>query len=231
MKNQKNCHVKNTFRRLVFSILCTMSLFTMAAAAECDSYSLAWSKAAKAGIVKPEQGPRLYFQRVEAGCPGSDTCKAKAYLVPGDKVILDDTGEAWICAHFQGPKRGTLGWLPRTALAIEDKPPVPKKQDWVGRWQVRENTILIDDTQGAKLQFEGWARHMATFSLSKFEFTKSPNGNKVVDKSGGGRCVVTIYWLAGFLLVNSTQDCVGSANSFIGVYHRTALTTDPKDEQ
>jgi hypothetical protein len=208
-----------------------VSIFTGAAAAECDDYSLSWSKAPKAGTVKADQGPRLHFQRVEAGCPGSDTCKAKAYLVPGDKVILDDTGEAWICAYFQGPKRGTFGWLPRTALAIENKPPVPKKQDWVGRWRVGENLILIDDTQGPNLHFEGWASHMANFSLTMFEFNKSPNSNKVIDKSGGGRCVVKIYWLAGLLLVNNTMDCAGLGNSFIGVYRRTALTTDPKDEQ
>ncbi|SNS57219.1 MULTISPECIES: hypothetical protein [unclassified Azospirillum] len=212
-------------------VILIAALFPFAAsAAECDDYSLSWSKAPKAGTVKADQGPRLHFQRVEAGCPGSDTCKAKAYLVPGDKVILDDTGETWICAYFQGPKRGTFGWLPRTALAIEDKPPVPRKQDWVGRWRVGENLILIDDTQGPKLHFEGWARRMATFSLSMFEFTKSPSSNKVIDKSGGGTCVVKIYWLAELLLVNNTMDCAGLGNSFIGVYRRTALTTDPKAE-
>jgi hypothetical protein len=115
-------------------------------------------------------------------------------------------------------------------LEIDNKPPAPKKQDWVGRWRVGENTVLIDDRNRENLRFKGWARHMASFSLSDFEFFTLPKGNKVVDKSAGGECVVTIRWVATLLLVNSTQYCVGAANSFDGVYRRTALTTDPKDE-
>ncbi|SNS57178.1 MULTISPECIES: hypothetical protein [unclassified Azospirillum] len=201
-----------------------------ATAAECDDHRLSWSKAPKAGTIKADQGPRLHFQRVEAGCPGGDTCKAKAYLVPGDKVVLDDTGEAWICAYFQGPKRGTFGWLPRTALDIDNTAPNPKKQDWVGRWRVGYNTFLIDERKGRTLYFWGSAVEPTGLSMPDIDFDATPENNKVVFKIPYDGCDMTLRWVNGLLLVASTYQCGSLAANFSGVYHRTALTTDPKDE-
>jgi hypothetical protein len=215
--------------RAVLFILGAISLPSEAVAAKCDDFSLSTTSTPKAGTVKADQGPRLYFQRVEDGCPGGDTCKAKAYLVPGDKVVLDDTGKAWLCVYFQGPKRGTFGWLPRTALKIDNPPAATRKQDWIGRWELADNSIVIDERKDGKLHFKGVAINYSEFGLSKFEFDKSIKGNQVIDRSAGGQCIVTLRLINGLILAETTSYCVGVA-TFDGIYRRTTLTTAPKDE-
>jgi hypothetical protein len=60
-------------------------------------------------------------------CPSAESaCRLKAYLVPGDEVLVDATDGAYVCTFFksQGGTE-TRGWLPRAALQIAPPEPVP----------------------------------------------------------------------------------------------------------
>lgn len=56
----------------------------------------------------------------QAGCPSrAPACSERAYLVPGDRVIISARRDAFICATYISAKRGArLGWLPADAVAM-----------------------------------------------------------------------------------------------------------------
>lgn len=193
----------------------------------CDLYCVLRSKQPRAAVVVSEAGPRLHFQRNHVNCPGGKDCEAKAYLLPKDKVLVADDGAPWICAYFQGPKQDTAGWLPRSALVIDNTPPTPTQQDWIGRWRSGRNILLVDGKPGARLAIQGWAIGEG-FSFTDFKTEEVPTGNQILYKDG--HCRITLHWVDGFILAANTLDCSGAGNSYYGVYRRTALTTDPKDE-
>src|SRR5919204_6584616 len=75
------------------------------------------NKVAPARVVTEE--PRLHFvasggERT-SGCPSAaSACRLRAYVMPGDEVLVDLTDAAYVCAFFksQGGTE-TRGWLPR----------------------------------------------------------------------------------------------------------------------
>lgn len=207
-------------------VLCTL-LSMPVLAKSCDNFLVMESKQPRAAVVAPEAGPRLHFQRNDVNCPGGKGCEAKAYLLPNDKIFIADDGGPWVCAYFEGPKRHTAGWLPRAALVIDSTPPAPVQQDWIGRWRSGRNFLLFDVGQGARLHIFGAAIGDG-LSMTSFETDTAPNRNLILYKVG--RCRITLRWVGGFILAAHTLDCCGAGNSYYGVYRRTALTTDPKDE-
>lgn len=213
--------------RNIFKFFLIIFPATHASAKTCDNFFVLESKQPRTAIVTSDAGSRLHFQRDGAKCPGEKGCDTKAYLLPDDKVFIVDDGDQWVCAYFNGPKRDTVGWLPRAALIIDTTPALPVQDDWVGRWHSKENLLLFERRQGGRLFVRGWAVGEG-YSLSAFDVETTPTGNQVVYK--GARCRITLRWVAGFILASNTQDCVGAGNTYYGVYHRTALTTDPKDD-
>jgi hypothetical protein len=64
------------------------------------------------------------------GCPSAaNTCKLKAFLMPGDEVLMDRSEGAFVCATFVA-KGGvaTRGLLPRAALQIVSPEPTSVQQ-------------------------------------------------------------------------------------------------------
>lgn len=210
------------------AVAVTLALLPATASARyCTEMAVHDAKNLRSGLVKNDAGPRLYFQRSAAPCPGGADCRATAYLVPGDRVFLADEKGPYVCAMFRGKKRDTAGWLPRAGLDIDATPAPPAREDWLGRWRSAENVILVDPKEGGKLFFKGWA-FTPPYYLSDFDVETVPKGNQVTYKFAG--CTIKLRWLAGFILANNTSDCTGTGNSFYGIYTRTALTTDPADE-
>ena len=80
------------------------------------------NKVAPARVVTKE--PRLQFvagggERTP-GCPSAaSACRLRAYVMPGDEVLVDLTDGAYVCAFFksQGGME-TRGWLPRASLEL-----------------------------------------------------------------------------------------------------------------
>ena len=77
-----------------------------------------------------------------AGCPNAEAaCAGRAFLVPGDAVVVTGAKGDYSCATFAGPPpavRSTSGWLPTTALvppaATLDAPP-GALDGWIGDWR------------------------------------------------------------------------------------------------
>src|SRR5262245_11652470 len=66
-------------------------------------------------------------------CPSSENvCRRKAYVVPGDEVLIGTADGPYVCALFKS-QRGTetTGWLPRLTLELVPPAPAPARQ-WAG---------------------------------------------------------------------------------------------------
>lgn len=215
-------------RTLKYALAASCLFFTDAHASikTCSLFFIARSKQPLAAHVVSTAGPRLYFQRNAAQCPGGADCNAKAYLLPNDKVIIDDDGGQWLCAIYRGTKVDTTGWLPRASLVIDTTPSLPTKQDWIGRWEYGHNTLLFDDRPGKVLFFRGFAITPPWFT-SWEESEVTPVGNKIAHKDS--TCRITMRWVSGMILASNTRECVGSGNSYYGLYVRTALATAPEE--
>src|SRR6476469_240190 len=73
------------------------------------------------------------------GCPSAaNTCKLKAFLVPGDEVLMERVEGLFVCATFM-TKGGvaTRGLLLRAALQIASPEPASVQQ-WNGKWRRNE---------------------------------------------------------------------------------------------
>ena len=67
---------------------------------------------------------KLYFvsgtRKQAAECPSAaNACRLKNYLVPGDEVLTNATGDPYVCARFKSQSfLETIGYLPRAALEL-----------------------------------------------------------------------------------------------------------------
>src|SRR5919204_3308268 len=92
-------------------------LASLVGAAHAGPAGCELNKVAPARVVTKE--PRLHFvasggERT-SGCPSAaSACRLRAYVMPGDEVLVDLTDAAYVCAFFksQGGTE-TRGWLPR----------------------------------------------------------------------------------------------------------------------
>jgi hypothetical protein len=194
------------------------------------------------------QSPRVNFLKtsiLKAGCPStSAACKDKAFLVPGDEVVIIGTKDDFICASFASPKgRVTDGWLPRSAISIvQDRPNVSAK-DWIGRWQSgSEQTIVIEQADKAGiLAIKGDATWGASdpervkrgaVNIGSLEgemraegatlsFGMGENGTLPFDQADEADCKVRMQRLGPYLLVKDNNNCGGMNVSFTSVYRRT----------
>ena len=67
----------------------------------------------KIGIVNGAKGEKVnFYNDLEEICPTSETCKDKAYVIPGDKVVVSRTFKAFGCAWYTSAKgTPTVGWI------------------------------------------------------------------------------------------------------------------------
>jgi hypothetical protein len=73
--------------------------------------------------VNSERGGRLYMHpKHPALCasPDEGQCKARAYIIPGDRVTLGDECEGWTWVKYQGAMSSTVGWVETERLNIAD---------------------------------------------------------------------------------------------------------------
>lgn len=227
---------------LVKTICVCMAMATTARAA-CVGNDLE-SLLPQAATVTPST-PRTYFvQGIEkAGCPSvSDACRARAYVVPGDIVVVTGTRDAYACAWLTNQKGTTTeNWLPITALKMLPAA-VPSPVDWVGHWKTGEQDITILRAGSGQLAVKGEATFGAhdpdrvkrgAVNDGEVEGTAAPQGNLLAFNQGednktllfsdadDSACRIRMQ-LAGPYLWAWEQGCGGMGVSFDGVYARTA---------
>lgn len=218
-----------------------------AGAGEGDCFSDAFTAEVEleAAIVRNE-GPRLNFVRNsqdQAGCPtAGEGCLERAYLVPGNAVIVSRRHEGFRCAIYLASNgQSRTGWLPETGLMTLPPPLTP---DWTGKWRAgREQSIAIRRL-GETWAIEGSATYGAqdpervrrggvnigslSASLPRSErggsttlaFTEGPGGTLAYEEGEPTACRVRMQLVGPWLVVSDNRQCGGFNVSFSGIYRR-----------
>jgi len=186
-----------------------------------------------------EAAGRAHFLRGgEAGeaCPGAEpACMARAYLVPGDHVVVTRLLGGFACAAFVGPPprfAETTGWLARAALTEPHLPPPPPAA-WAGAWIGDGARIVIRREAGGRIGLAGAAGSGA--GAAEFAAAVTPEGDAAgfaTDAAGAllaaraapaeaPGCAVRLWLLGAVLAVADNGRCGNSHAIFNGFYHRT----------
>ena len=200
---------------------------------------------ARLGTVRGD-APRSYFVRdaIEApGCPNaSAACQSKAFVVPGDEVVLSGTLGRYVCASFaNGRGNVTNGWLSDAAVTVSPAAAnAPALADWTGRWVGLEQRINIRANAAGELAIEGDATYgsrdpervkRGAVNMGDISGTVKPvgdtaafamgdNGTLPYEQAGDDVCRVRLRRLGPYLAVADNNNCGGHNVSFSGVYRR-----------
>jgi len=186
------------------------------------------SKSFSVGIVKSTKGGRAYFyDDTSDKCPNDPSCKAKAYLIKGNQVVVNRVRGKHACAWF-APEKGspTIGWL---RLADIDRPAMlldPSENAWTGTWKYADNSISISPHKLAgylnvfgEAIWKGVGDNVHVGELNgRFEYK-----NFVLNYSDGpdeSDCKARLNLLAGYLIVSDNLKCGGLNVSFSGIYRK-----------
>lgn len=179
-------------------------------------------------------------------CPSADpVCRANAYLIGGDFVVVTSAIEGYVCAAFTNEGKEnitTTGWLP----ADEVEPvtlPAAKPEDFAGHWGSGPEQFITVAVEGGRLLIDGEATFGATFP-ERVESGRVNEGGISADIVPAGNlaawtdpndgttqpwvagdadydCAVRLWALPPFLVAASNQFCGGQGVTFTGVYAPT----------
>jgi hypothetical protein len=187
---------------------------------------------------------RVHFVKdaaAQPGCPNQKpACLERAYVVPGDLVILTARRDAFVCATYINAKGiETSGWLPAVAVADDKAPPVAAA-DWLGKWSRVEAEIRVKAGKAGALAIEGDATFGAkdparvkrggvnvgeiaadvTPAGDRLSFAMGEDATLPVDKGDEFTCRVWMRRLGPWLIVNDNNHCGGFNIAFSGFYTR-----------
>jgi len=191
--------------------------------------------------------PRVNFVKrasVQKSCPNNTAaCQDKAYLVPGDEVVVTGARGEFVCATYVSAKgRVSNGWLPRAAVTTVPEQPQIQSRDWLGTWRSGPEQEIVIGAPGSadKLTITGdasWGAsdpekvktgsvHMGELNGeaaprgAELSFGMGENGTVPYDKAEETDCRVQMRRLGSYLLVRDNNMCGGANVSFTGVYRR-----------
>ena len=162
-------------------------------------------------------------------CPSpAQRCLGRAYLVPGDVVLIGHARGDYVCAFYPNRQGGTAGWIPAHDLARLPDPPSPRLEAWVGTWRDGDDTIRLA-VKGDALTAEGEAFWPGLDSdpkmmpggpnIGDMGGTAHPRGASVVFEDQDG-CRVALRLIGAFLVATDNHQCGGLNVRFDGVYRR-----------
>jgi hypothetical protein len=176
-----------------------------------------------------------------SGCPSAEAaCRLKAYLVPGDQVLIAAGSGNFRCATFRSVKGSeTSGFLPARALT-ETSPATPALADWTGKWVREHEATLTISTKDDGLAVKGDASWGAgdpervrrgSVNVGEIDGSGRPKGNLLAlgeDYDGSvppsaterDECRVRLRLFGRYLAVDDNGGCGGANVSFTGVYTR-----------
>ncbi len=193
--------------------------------------------------IKPDK-PRVYFVKSitdAAACPAETAaCQQKAYLIPGDLVLLGKSfsaaanAAAYACAVYESPAakkaRWTGGWLPSASLAPVTPAPAPARSDWTGAWTHASADIAIANGPGGSVTIKGTAFYDAAQNVHTgvIDAKAKPahgllqfadDGSGPFDAADAG-CQVRLRRVDALLVVEDNNNCGGELVTFTGFYRR-----------
>jgi len=227
------------------SLPAAVILASLVLAAHADPVGCEQSKVALARVVSKDA--RLHFiagksERMPA-CPSAESaCMLKAYVVPGDEVLVDATEAPYLCVFFKSQTgRETRGWLPRAALQIAPSEGAPARQ-WAGKWQHDREAQIVIASHSDEVEVSGdalWGSYdrqrvrRGAVHVGELSGNGRPRGQTLAigydpDKSGfpPGKdqppedCAAKLELYGRYLVVEDNLGCGGLNVSFTGIYVR-----------
>ncbi len=219
----------------------------LAADGDCTDYgALGAGAGPRLGTIKEAEArvPFVKGTTGRRGCPGPDpACREKAFLVPGNTVILGATLPGFVCATYVGKTGATRsGWVADDAVAPAPVSPAPSLKDWTGTWTAPEQTVVIrpGKTPGT-LAIKGDATYGAldpdrvrrgAVNIGEVEGETAPKGADLAFTMGdkgtlpfsagdSGDCRLRLRLLPPYLLAEDNNACGGMNVTFNNLYRRT----------
>ena len=175
--------------------------------------------------VNGRKGERVNFYGDEEGCPGTAArCRRKAYVVPGDEVLVSRSFGGWLCAWYQ-PARGseTVGWIPAHGLSVSEPDARPPLAAWLGAWGFYDNSLRLSrERKTGRLRVEGDATWIGAgpgnVHVGEVSGAAAPAGNVLTVENE--ECRVTLRLVGTYLVASDNKQCGGANVTFDGVYRR-----------
>lgn len=182
----------------------------------------------------------FYDAACDAGTKGLEACRRKAYVQPGDAVLIGDVHDTTACATFVDTKgRATSGIIKGDTVEPVRGADQATSRAFIGTW-VREEAEIKVTRNGAALAFDGSATYGAkdpnrvargAVNSGALDVTTDPKGNRLSAGIGGGLavpkdkaavtdCQVDMIALGPYLVVKDNMQCGGMNVSFTGVYRK-----------
>jgi len=185
-----------------------------------------------AGRIVETAAARVHFRNDDDGCPEAASCVQKAYLVPGDRVLVAQRDGAWVCVWYFAKRQKYVGWMPANAVAREAAR-TPTLDEWVGTWRpiFGENEIVIRRDSAAKgLYAEGtatwygveFADGTRNIHVGDFSDRAVPKGDRwtVGVPASEDDCGLQMRLVAGQLVVHDNMRCGGLNVRFDDIYRK-----------
>jgi hypothetical protein len=173
----------------------------------------------------------------DASCPAeSDACLEKAYLVPGDLVLVGKTHGAYTCVSYQlaadRKQNWTNGWLPSAAITPVMPAPAPARSDWIGGWVHAGGEVDIRAGKKGGMIIHGEQVYPAAQDVHNgvIDATAKPangllqfadDGSVPFDKAAvDATCLVRMQRIEALLVVEDNAQCGGVMVTFTGFYRK-----------
>jgi len=221
------------------------------AAAHADPVSCEQNNVALARVVTSEARVHFIAGRSERtpSCPSAESgCRLKAYLVPGDEVLVDTADGPYVCAYFKSQGGiETRGWLPRAAIQITPPEPAAPRQ-WDGKWQRDRDAQIVIKSSRDELEVSGnamWGSRdpqrvkRGAVHVGELSGRGRPRGQMLAlgwdpDRSGFPRpqdqapdgCAAKLELYGRYLVVEDNGGCGGLNVSFTGIYVRATKRSE-----
>ncbi|MCP3025222.1 hypothetical protein [Cupriavidus basilensis] len=214
--------------RCLGASMLAFAAFTCAHATEIETYSCrngyfpSENKELELARVHGAEGSRIDLFVDEKGCPAdTEACSDKAYLVPGDEVIVNKRQNGWACVWYQGRRHETVRWIRAEKLATV-KVPTPLLADWVGTWRFGTNWIRISKVPNGALRVTGEATYGSgpRINVGDLQGEIEPRSERASMGKDERFCVVDFVRVGRFLVASDNANCGGANVRFDGVYVR-----------
>ncbi|MEJ5065829.1 hypothetical protein WH279_20360 [Erwinia sp. MYb375] len=175
----------------------------------------------------------VHFYDDDNGCPEKGaSCARKAYLVPGNQVLVAQTKPGWSCVWYFAKKRDFTSWIPTASLTTLPTRAV-KPEDWLGLWLPVEGSDAITlSRSGEKLHVSGtanWHGGINSYGeqvvhIGEIDDDATVDGNRLTfgkPDSQNYECGGEMLLINGNLVVRDNSNCGGMNVRFDSVYRKS----------
>lgn len=172
---------------------------------------------------------RLWFHDDADGCPdkGEGACRARAYVLPGDALVIGRARGQYTCAFYPSRGGGTAGWVETVRLRPRDIEPEPSAAAWSGTWTSAGNPVVVlrEDDGILMARGEAWwpgpapTRDYPTVHVGTIDGPLHVTGNRAA-YADEDLCEIAFTLLGDWLVSADNNSCGGANVSFSGVLRR-----------